>query len=273
MGDRRSGIVQVAFDLSHQAEPEARLHLIQGLTTGQLRALASSMALPAPEPAGECVPSRADLAWRIAYHLVDTGEASWMAVLRALDCGWALTRRVARRDAPDGAYLWRDDTQGRGPYVPESIILGLQACGALRAPLGADLPPTGLFPTEPQIPAMRLIQTQIDPVAAANSPAAAAQLQLAPQAALQLENLTQDDAELAGAVEVWRAGSPNSQEAAQALAALVCARAGLERCMACQQIRAPLPCIHSCLGDLTDSGRAAVRAYDCWYAGAAAVGA
>jgi hypothetical protein len=273
VGDRRSGIVQVAFDLSHQAEPEARLHLIQGLTTGQLRALASSMALPAPEPAGECVPSRADLAWRIAYHLVDTGEASWMAVLRALDCGWALTRRVARRDAPDGAYLWRDDTQGRGPYVPESIILGLQACGALRAPLGADLPPTGLFPTEPQIPAMRLIQTQIDPVAAANSPAAAAQLQLAPQAALQLENLTQDDAELAGAVEVWRAGSPNSQEAAQALAALVCARAGLERCMACQQIRAPLPCIHSCLGDLTDSGRAAVRAYDCWYAGAAAVGA
>jgi hypothetical protein len=273
VGDRRFGIVQVAFDLSHQAEPEVRLHLIQGLTTGQLRALASSMALPAPDPAGEPAPSRADLAWRIAYHLVDTGEASWMAVLRALDRGWALTRRAARRNAPDAAYLWREDTRDCGPYVPESIILGLQACGALRAPLGADLPLTGLFPTEPQIPAMRLIQTQIDLVAAANSSAAAAQLELAPQAALLLENLAQDDAELAGAVEVWRAGSPNSQEAAQALAALVCARAGLEPCPACCQIRAPLPCIHACPGDLTDSGRASVRAYDCWYAGAAAFGA
>jgi hypothetical protein len=108
--DRRSGIVQVAFDLSHQAEPEARVHLIRWLRIGQLRALASSMALPPPEPAAEPEATRADLAWRIAYHLVDTGEASWMAVLRALDRGWALTRRAARRDTPDGAYLWREDS-------------------------------------------------------------------------------------------------------------------------------------------------------------------
>lgn len=273
MGDRRSGIVQVAFDLSHQADPEARLHLIQGLTTGQLRALASSMALPAPGPAAGPSPCRADLAWRIAYHLVDTGEASWMAVLRALDRGWALTRRAARRDAPDGAYLWREDTEGRGPHVPESIVLGLQACGALRAPLGADLPPTGLFPTEQQIPAMRLIQTQPALVAAANSPAAAAGLALLPSAAPLLDNLALDDMELAGALKLWRAASPNSLEAAQALAALVCARAGLEHCPACRRIRAPLPCIHACPGDLTGSGRAAVRAYDCWYAGAESNGA